>query len=67
MQSKDLTQSDLARLIRLRKSLHENEELSGHEEKTARMLLDFMTSCNPDSIVTDLGGNGLACYEKEKD
>lgn len=52
------------KLIRLRRELHANPELSGHENKTAKRLLNFLKTLNPDQVLQNLGGNGLALVFK---
>jgi len=50
----------LSRLIELRHALHRHPELSCHEENTARQIVNFLSSYSPDSIITGLGGFGVA-------
>jgi amidohydrolase len=52
--------SPLDALITLRKTLHQNPELSNQEEATAVRIFNEFQSFSPDEIVTDLGGTGLA-------
>jgi amidohydrolase len=47
-------------LIKLRHQLHSHPELSGKEANTAHLIKSFLELYYPDSIVTDLGGSGLA-------
>lgn len=46
-------------LIRLRKEIHQNPEISGEEKETAERIKKELRSCNPDDIFTDIGGHGL--------
>ncbi len=48
------------KLIKLRKKLHKNAELSGKEVVTSRIIEKYLLSTNPDELITKLGGNGLA-------
>ncbi len=48
------------RLIELRRKLHRFPELSGSEYNTARLLKQVLMGYNPDELVENLGGNGLA-------
>jgi amidohydrolase len=50
----------LEKQINLRHRLHRDAELSGHEERTARIIEEFLSDQKPDEIVPGLGGNGLA-------
>ncbi len=47
-------------VIRLRRDLHRHPELSGEERETARRIVRFFEELQPDRIVTDLGGHGVA-------
>jgi len=47
-------------VIRLRQDLHRYPELSGREGGTARRIIQFFASLNPDSIIEGIGGNGVA-------
>ncbi len=55
-----LDSNTVTKLIDFRKHLHQNPELSGAEEKTSKTIVDFLKNTNPSSIVTGLGGHGLA-------
>ncbi|MFQ3187633.1 amidohydrolase [Marinomonas primoryensis] len=50
----------LEQLITLRKTLHQNPELSNQEEATAARILNEFLAFSPDDVVTGLGGTGLA-------
>jgi len=59
-----LTDQDLAELVEWRRKLHRRPELSGEERETAREVRRFLASSNPDRVVSDLGGHGVAAvYE----
>ncbi|MEA2031303.1 MAG: amidohydrolase [candidate division Zixibacteria bacterium] len=47
-------------LVGLRQLLHKKPELSGREEKTSATVRALLENCNPDQIITDIGGYGLA-------
>ena len=47
-------------LIEFRKNLHKHPELSGIEIKTAQNVKDFVSAFNPDKIIENLGGHGIA-------
>jgi len=46
--------------LELRQDLHRAAEPSGEEEKTARILRRALGDLDPDLLLTDLGGHGLA-------
>ena len=51
----------MSELKKLRKSLHIIAERSGQEEKTSGLILESLSEhCNPDKVVTNLGGYGIA-------
>ena len=51
-------------ILRLRKELHQNPELSGFEYETAKRIRSFITKHHPTSILENLGGTGLAVIYK---
>jgi len=53
--------------IRLRHELHRYPELSGKEQGTARRLVQFFSAFQPDSIIEQLGGNGVAVVFRGKE
>ena len=55
----DLAQ-DLADATAWRRKLHRSPELSGEEAQTAREVCAFLASAQPDRILCDLGGHGVA-------
>ncbi len=55
-----LTLNLINSLIELRHNLHKKPELSGKEEETSKTIIEFLETCNPSSIVTGIGGYGVA-------
>lgn len=55
-----LSNSDIAELTAWRRRLHQQPEISGEEEKTARAVVDFLAPTQPDQVLTGLGGHGVA-------
>jgi len=47
-------------LISLRRELHKYPELSGKETDTAERIIQFAEKFNPDEIIKNISGNGLA-------
>ncbi|MBT8317456.1 MAG: M20/M25/M40 family metallo-hydrolase, partial [Lutibacter sp.] len=58
--SEILTVEELKYLTNFRKKLHQFPELSGNEKKTAQAIVDELKRCNPTTIITKLGGYGVA-------
>src|SRR6056297_2007903 len=56
-----------ARLIELRRKLHKFPELSGKEYKTAGLLKRYLLEYQPDQIIENLGGNGIAAVFNGKE
>lgn len=54
-------------LIELRHQLHSMAEVSGEEDKTARHIEQFLDSCQPDELLTGVGGNGIIARFGDKD
>lgn len=52
--------TDLTSVINLRKTLHENPELSGFEFETAKRIQQFLAQTQPTEIIENFGGTGLA-------
>lgn len=53
-------------LIALRKTLHQYPELSGEEKNTAKIVTNFLANYPPESIITNIGGEGiLAIYGEQ--
>jgi amidohydrolase len=54
----------LESLIRLRKELHKNPELSGKETETAKRIISFLEQYPPDEMQTNVGGTGIIAIYK---
>ncbi len=54
-------------LIKLRKDLHCNPELSGKEKNTSAKIKNFISQFNPDEVISNIGGNGIAFIFKGKE
>ena len=50
----------LEKLISFRRALHSFPEISGQETHTVEMVVDFIKYYNPDEIITNIGGAGIA-------
>ena len=55
-----LSNSDIVDLITVRRDLHRHPEVSGHEIQTARTIASGLTACSPTTVLTGLGGHGVA-------
>jgi amidohydrolase len=55
-----LTNQDMADLVAWRRRLHRFPEISGEEEKTAAEVVAFLSDTQPDRVLTQLGGHGVA-------
>ncbi len=55
-----LTQQQVADLSIIRQSLHAEPEISGNEIHTAQKIAILLDACQPDAIMTGLGGTGVA-------
>jgi len=55
-----LTNQDAIDLVRWRRQLHAHPELSCQEVQTAREVRAFLAETNPDSVIADIGGHGVA-------
>ncbi|MCD4848226.1 MAG: amidohydrolase [Candidatus Aegiribacteria sp.] len=55
-----MNQKQYQELIRIRQHLHSIPELSGKESSTAEYLKALLLGCNPDNLITELGGTGIA-------
>lgn len=64
---KDMVRVSLAELIKLRKEIHKNPELSGNEKYTAKRIVSFTKKFQADKIISNLGGNGIAIIFKGKE
>jgi amidohydrolase len=59
-----LTNQDVVELVAFRRKLHRMPELSRQEAETAREVQAFLKMTNPDWMLTELGGHGIAAvYE----
>jgi amidohydrolase len=56
----DMKEYSIDQLTALRHELHKYPELSGHEVQTGIRLSRFLSTCNPDRLITRLGGTGIA-------
>lgn len=62
-----LTNQDIVELTAWRRKLHRQPELSNEEETTAREVVSFLAGTGPDSVLTGLGGHGVAAvYDSGK-
>ncbi|OOG70938.1 amidohydrolase [Sinorhizobium sp. A49] len=55
-----LNGGELDEITAFRRELHRRPELSGQEAETARTVTQALRSSEPDAIVTNLGGHGVA-------
>jgi amidohydrolase len=55
-----MSDGTLQQLIKFRHELHRHPEVSGKEKETAKRIIQWLKSFNPDEIISDLGGYGLA-------
>lgn len=55
-----LSNSDIIDLTAFRRDLHRRPEVSGHEVETARTIAAALTDWSPDTVLTGLGGHGVA-------
>ena len=58
--SEILTVEELKYLTNFRKKLHQFPELSDNEQQTAQAVVEELKRCNPTTIITKLGGYGVA-------
>jgi amidohydrolase len=58
---------ELTELVALRRELHSHAELAGHENETSRIVRSFIEPFEPNELVTELGGFGLAAVFKGRD
>ena len=64
---KDKGELPLQKLIKLRKQIHKNPELSGNEKNTAKKIISFAKRYRPDRIISNIGGKGIAIVFKGKE
>ncbi|MDQ0563994.1 amidohydrolase [Rhizobium mesoamericanum] len=55
-----LTDEELGKITAFRRELHQKPEVSGDEAQTALRLKEELSLTGPDSVVTGIGGHGLA-------
>ena len=55
-----LTNSEIEKLVDIRKYLHKHPELANNEKKTSIFLKEVLNSFSPDEIIEGIGGEGLA-------
>lgn len=57
----------LPELKKLRHQLHASAEVSGKEQQTAEIILEYLSATNPDKLRTNIGGVGLlATYDSNE-
>ncbi|MEX0780915.1 MAG: amidohydrolase [Balneolales bacterium] len=57
----------LSSIKKLRHELHSLAEVSNKEKTTAEFVRDFLKRTNPDSLIEDIGGHGLAAVYEGKE
>lgn len=57
---------DIDELVSLRHRLHANAEVSNQEEKTAKIIIEFLEKFKPDQIWNNVGGYGVIALFKGK-
>ncbi|MEP9390505.1 amidohydrolase [Mesorhizobium sp. KR9-304] len=55
-----LTNQDMVELTAWRRQLHQHPEISNEEELTAKEVVTFLANTSPDSVLTGVGGHGVA-------
>jgi len=58
---------NIKKLTAFRRELHQKPELSGFEKQTSAFIKAFLTPLNPDQIIENIGGHGLAFVFKGKE
>ena len=62
-----LSDEEQNKLIELRKHLHAHPELSGKEEETSKKVVEYLKTCSPTGIITNVGGHGiLAVFDSKQ-
>ena len=56
----DLSNQDIEDLVAFRRELHRFPEISNEEEQTAQRVVDFIADTEPTTVLTRLGGHGVA-------
>lgn len=62
-----LDQETLDKLIAFRHELHRHPEISGHEKETSERITAFIKQYDPDKIINNLGGYGIAAIYNGKE
>lgn len=63
-----LTNADIVELTEFRRMLHRHPEVSGQEAQTAQFVQTALASLGPDTVLSDLGGHGVAAvYDSGND
>ncbi|MGM0582008.1 MAG: amidohydrolase [Bacteroidota bacterium] len=57
---------DIDELVSLRHTLHANAEVSNQEDKTAKIIIEFLEKFKPDQIWNNVGGYGVIALFKGK-
>lgn len=57
---------DFEKVIKFRKELHTNPELSDNEFITSERVVNYLSHLNPDKLIRGVGGNGIVCIFKGK-
>jgi amidohydrolase len=57
---------DIDELVKLRHTLHANAEVSNQEEKTSKIIIEFLEKFKPDQIWENVGGFGVIALFKGK-
>ena len=57
---KDISAHDIEKLVRFRRTLHKYPEVSNDEAKTAGRVVSFLNETEPDTVLTGVGGHGVA-------
>ncbi len=65
-ESNPAPQVNLNELVELRRLIHYEPELSGHEKKTAAKIVNYLKMYSPDEVLEGLGGHGIAAIYKGK-
>ena len=55
---------NIKEIKKLRRELHQFPELSDKESNTAGRILRYLKALNPDEIIENIGGHGIACVFK---
>lgn len=58
----DAVDMETTDLIKFRRELHQNPELSGEETETSQRVQRFIEKFKPDSTIKEIGGEGLAFF-----